>query len=92
MKTNHHLGHFKPASQLKIFMKLNHFTMFAALATAALTLSSALAAPTPAQQAYLKASNTGARDEFGFSIAVSGDTAVIGAHNECLSWNSSKPH
>ena len=31
------------------------------------------------QQAYLKASNTGAQDEFGYSVAISGDTAVVGA-------------
>jgi len=36
-----------------------------------------------AQQAYLKASNTGAGDEFGWSaVAVSGDTVVVGAHFE----------
>ena len=35
-----------------------------------------------AQQAYLKASNTGADDNFGYSVAVSGDTAVIGAQAE----------
>src|SRR6185436_3227517 len=29
------------------------------------------------QQAYLKASNTGANDVFGFSVAVSGDTIVV---------------
>jgi len=34
------------------------------------------------QQAYLKASNTGAGDHFGTSVAVSGDTVVVGAHNE----------
>ncbi len=34
------------------------------------------------QQAYLKASNTGQNDEFGWSVAVSGDTVVVGAHNE----------
>ncbi len=34
------------------------------------------------QQAYLKASNTDGGDIFGFSVAVSGDTAVIGAHLE----------
>ena len=34
------------------------------------------------QQAYLKASNTGANDRFGISVAVSGDTAVVGAHYE----------
>lgn len=32
-----------------------------------------------AQQAYLKASNTDSHDEFGFSVAVSGDTVVVGA-------------
>lgn len=35
-----------------------------------------------AQQAYLKASNTGADDRFGYSVAVSGDTVVIGAIGE----------
>jgi len=34
------------------------------------------------QQAYLKASNTGAGDEFGWSVSVSGDTVVVGARNE----------
>ncbi len=34
------------------------------------------------QQAYLKASNTGASDEFGSSVAVSGGTAVVGAPYE----------
>jgi hypothetical protein len=34
------------------------------------------------QQAYLKASNTDAGDEFGYSVAVSGDTVVVGAYGE----------
>ena len=34
------------------------------------------------QQAYLKASNTGANDEFGFAVAASGDTVVVGARHE----------
>ncbi|MDB6131952.1 MAG: Integrin alpha beta-propellor repeat protein, partial [Verrucomicrobiales bacterium] len=34
------------------------------------------------QQAYLKASNTGADDQFGQSVAVSGDTVVAGAGRE----------
>src|SRR5690606_19499970 len=34
------------------------------------------------QQAYLKASNTGAGDYFGYTVAVSGDTIVIGAWQE----------
>jgi FG-GAP repeat len=34
------------------------------------------------QQAYLKASNTGAGDQFGVSVAVSGDTVVVGADLE----------
>jgi hypothetical protein len=32
------------------------------------------------QQSYLKASNTGATDEFGVSLALSGDTLVVGAY------------
>ena len=34
------------------------------------------------QQSYLKASGTGAYDEFGFSVAVNGDTALVGAYAE----------
>jgi hypothetical protein len=34
------------------------------------------------QEAYVKASNTGRDDAFGFSVALSGDTAVVGAPNE----------
>ena len=34
------------------------------------------------QQAYLKASNPGASDLFGYSVAVSGDTVVVGAPGE----------
>ncbi len=33
-------------------------------------------------QAYLKASNTGTGDSFGFSVAVSGETVVVGARTE----------
>lgn len=35
-----------------------------------------------AQQAYVKASNTDANDAFGISVAMSGDTAVVGAPEE----------
>jgi hypothetical protein len=38
--------------------------------------------PTWSQQAYLKASNTGANDAFGGSVSVSGDTIVVGASGE----------
>lgn len=34
------------------------------------------------QQAYLKASNTEEEDRFGASVAISGDTVVIGAYSE----------
>jgi hypothetical protein len=34
------------------------------------------------QQAYLKASNTAAGDQFGGAVAVSGETVVVGAHQE----------
>jgi hypothetical protein len=34
------------------------------------------------QQAYLKASNTGAGDYFGISVSISGDTIVVGAYLE----------
>lgn len=34
------------------------------------------------QQAYLKASNTGVNDYFGYSVAISGDTVAVGAIQE----------
>jgi hypothetical protein len=34
------------------------------------------------QQAYLKASNAEASDNFGYSVSVSGDTIVVGAYLE----------
>lgn len=34
------------------------------------------------QQAYIKASNTGAGDRFGFTVAVSGNTLAVGAYQE----------
>ena len=34
------------------------------------------------QEAYIKASNTDENDRFGFSVAASGDTVVVGAHLE----------
>ena len=35
-----------------------------------------------AHQAYVKASNTGGGDQFGISVAISGDTVVVGAFGE----------
>ena len=35
-----------------------------------------------AQQAYIKASNTGIGDRFGYSLAIDGDTLVVGAYRE----------
>ncbi|MGB7932931.1 MAG: cadherin-like beta sandwich domain-containing protein, partial [Gammaproteobacteria bacterium] len=34
------------------------------------------------QQAYIKASNTGSGDRFGYSLALSGDTLAVGAYRE----------
>ncbi|VAW45024.1 probable outer membrane secretion protein -Rhodobacter capsulatus [hydrothermal vent metagenome] len=38
--------------------------------------------PELVQQAYIKASNTGSDDGFGFAVAISGDTLVVGARFE----------
>jgi hypothetical protein len=43
------------------------------------------AAATWAQQAYIKASNTGAGDFFGGAVALSGDTLAVGAYHESSS-------
>ncbi|HSR10440.1 MAG TPA: cadherin-like beta sandwich domain-containing protein [Thermodesulfobacteriota bacterium] len=38
-----------------------------------------------AQQAYIKASNTGSDDLFGYRLSLSGDTLAVGAYNESSS-------
>ena len=53
-----------------------------ALNNAMTEVDSSLSLTVLAQQAYLKASNTGAGDRFGHKIAVSGDTVAIGAYQE----------
>ncbi len=45
-------------------------------------IRSAYATSVTSQQAYVKASHTGEYDEFGFCVAVSGDTVVVGASGE----------
>lgn len=49
--------------------------------TYTVTISRALAASF-AEQAYITASNTDGGDEFGYSVALSGDTLVVGAYLE----------
>jgi hypothetical protein len=43
------------------------------------------------QEAYLKASNTGAFDRFGFSVALAGDTLAVGAIGEASSATGINP-
>ena len=43
------------------------------------------------QQAYLKASNTDASDQFGYSVSISGDTIVVGAIGEASSYTGVNP-
>jgi hypothetical protein len=50
--------------------------------------SASLLGALPARQAYLKASNTKADDRFGYSVAIYGDTVVVGALGEGSSYNS----
>ena len=40
------------------------------------------------QEAYIKASNVGANDYFGYSVSISGDTIAVGAYAEDSSQNS----
>ena len=57
-----------------------HYVVEDAKATYPLTID-----PTfilPSQQAYLKASNSDENDNFGFSVAISGNTIIVGAPNE----------
>jgi hypothetical protein len=54
--------------------------MFVMLTAAGLAVQTVRSAP--AQQAYLKASNPGLRDGFGWSVALSGDTLVVETFEE----------
>jgi uncharacterized membrane protein len=49
------------------------------LAACCFPFSAAPAAIVPTQQAYVKLFNPGVKDNFGWSVAVSGDTMVVGA-------------
>ncbi len=58
------------------------FILSASLGMADCGQSSPLSESSLAQQAYLKASNTGAGDHFGHAVALDGDTLVVGAWDE----------
>jgi hypothetical protein len=68
MKTNAHLSCHR---------------FFAIFAVIGLISSTGWAAPAPVLQAYVKPSDTETNDQFGYSVAISGSTMIIGAPNEC---------
>jgi len=55
------------------------FRVFVVLAASCFPFSAASATVVPTQQAYVKLFNPGVKDNFGWSVAVSGDTMVVGA-------------
>lgn len=59
--------------------------------TGGLTNTYTITAHRLAQQAYVKASNTGAGDQLGYSIALNGDTLVVGAPTEAGSGTGVNP-
>src|SRR5438093_7713424 len=63
-------------------MKGLHRISIVLVSVSVCTFLSRLASAAPVQQAYIKASNTGADDNFGASVAVSGNTLVVGAISE----------
>lgn len=56
--------------------------LFAAFVASVLSLSCPQSFGAFAQQAYVKASNTGEFDQFGTAVAISGDTMIVGAPGE----------
>ena len=64
---------------MKGFPGMNLDRFLTALAAALLAFSTVSDAGAGTQQAYLKASNTAMGDQFGQSVAVAGDTMVVGA-------------
>jgi len=67
------------SAEWTVFMKKTCFRGFVALVASCLPFSTAPAAVVPTQQAYVKLFNPGVKDNFGWSVAVSGDTMVVGA-------------
>src|SRR5260221_7098792 len=62
------------------FMKRSRLMIkLVALVAASLTWPAAVATAMPAQEAYVKFANPGGNENFGWSVAVSGDTMVVGA-------------
>ncbi len=55
------------------------FAIATSAALASLLVAAGAHANPPSQLAYAKASNTGGLDQFGYAVAISGDTAVVGA-------------
>src|SRR5260370_41748784 len=66
-------------------IELTGVSILAALLTAGTDHCRGQGAAPIAQQAYIKASNTGANDWFGVAVAISGDTMVVGAFSESSS-------
>jgi len=56
--------------------------LFSLLALLGVIPACLFAGPVPSQLAYLKSSNSEANDQFGQSVAISGNTMVVGAPNE----------
>src|SRR5262245_60211845 len=80
-----HVVHGRRKTQITLsgFMKQSRFAAFAASVVAVFAWPSAWAAP--AQQAYVKPSNTPYASQFGYAVAVSGDLMVIGSRFESCS-------
>jgi hypothetical protein len=60
----------------------NAVTVVVTSADGVTTKTYAVTANLLSQEAYIKASNTGAGDNFGFSVSLSGDTLAVGAYLE----------
>lgn len=71
-----------PAPGCRRFATLPRFTRLAGVALAALACALSTSAAQVTQQAYFKSSNTSPGDIFGVSVAISGDTLVVGAPYE----------
>jgi hypothetical protein len=79
------MKNFMPALHVRLHRAARQTFLLAALAACALSLAVPQTFGALAQQAYVKASNPGGDDQFGTTVAVSGDTMIVGAPRESSS-------
>jgi hypothetical protein len=72
----------QPSQSISLNPGPNAVTVVVTAADGVTTKTYAITANLLSQEAYIKSSNTGAGDEFGHRVSLSGDTLAVGAYSE----------